>query len=185
MRDGFASIVHDPFVRSELPLAGQCARSSRCDAQVADRFAAELLEGDSGGVGYLLKDRVVDVEDFVASLRRIAAGAPLVAGLTPRMLGLGVFLGGYALLLQRSRGWLARVDDPERPARMFVLAAAVATWFFFVSTHMHENHLYQALPLLLAVVRTIRRRRRMRRRKRRKGRRRRPVPSLQSFWKLL
>ena len=80
------------------------------------------------------------------------AGAPLVAGLTPRMLGLGLFLGGYALLLRRSRGWLARADDPERPARMFVLAAAVATWFFFVSTHMHENHLYQALPLLLAVA---------------------------------
>jgi hypothetical protein len=25
-------------------------------------------------------------------------------------------------------------------------------WFFFVSTHMHENHLFQALPLLLAVA---------------------------------
>jgi len=80
------------------------------------------------------------------------ATAPLIAGIAPRTLGLVLFLGGYAWLLQRSRGWLARADDPERAARMFVLAAAIAAWFFFVSTHMHENHLYQALPLLLAVA---------------------------------
>ncbi len=80
------------------------------------------------------------------------AGAPLVAGITPTALGLALFLGGYAVLLQRSRVWLAGTGNPERPARMFILAAAVAMWFFFVSTHMHENHLFQALPLLLAVA---------------------------------
>ncbi len=47
---------------------------------VEERYAADLLAGDSGGVGYLLKDRVVDVEDFVASLRRIAAGGSEVDG---------------------------------------------------------------------------------------------------------
>ena len=80
------------------------------------------------------------------------ASAPWFAGITPTMLGLTLFLVGYAVLLQRSRVWLGRPEDPERPARLFVLAAAVASWFFFVSTHMHENHLYQALPLLLAVA---------------------------------
>ena len=80
------------------------------------------------------------------------ATVPLIAGVAPRTLGLVLFLAGYALLLYRSRGWLARGYDPERAARLFVLAAAIAVWFFFVSTHMHENHLYQALPLLLAVA---------------------------------
>jgi DNA-binding NarL/FixJ family response regulator len=47
---------------------------------VEERYAAELLAGDAGGVGYLLKDRVVDVGDFVASLRRIAAGGSEVDG---------------------------------------------------------------------------------------------------------
>jgi DNA-binding NarL/FixJ family response regulator len=45
---------------------------------VEERYASELLEGDVSGVGYLLKDRVIDVEDFLASLRRVAAGGSAV-----------------------------------------------------------------------------------------------------------
>ena len=37
-------------------------------------YAAELLGDGRGGVGYLLKDRVADVADFVAAVRRVAAG---------------------------------------------------------------------------------------------------------------
>jgi DNA-binding NarL/FixJ family response regulator len=37
-------------------------------------YAAELLSDGRGGVGYLLKDRVSDVADFVASVRRVAEG---------------------------------------------------------------------------------------------------------------
>ena len=69
---------------------------------VEERYATELLAGDTRGVGYLLKDRVADVETFVEALHRVRAGgtaldpevvsqifarsrraAPL-AGLTPR-----------------------------------------------------------------------------------------------------
>lgn len=45
---------------------------------VEERYATELLSGDTAGLGYLLKDRVVDVEDFVASVRRVAAGGSAV-----------------------------------------------------------------------------------------------------------
>jgi DNA-binding NarL/FixJ family response regulator len=46
---------------------------------VQHSYAAELLDSDDGrGVGYLLKDRVVDVEDFIAALRRVAAGGTVV-----------------------------------------------------------------------------------------------------------
>lgn len=45
---------------------------------VEERYAAELLAGDVSGIGYLLKDRVIDVEDFLASLRRVAAGGSAV-----------------------------------------------------------------------------------------------------------
>ena len=42
-------------------------------------YAADLLDsGDGRGVGYLLKDRVVDVAEFVAALRRVAAGGTVV-----------------------------------------------------------------------------------------------------------
>jgi DNA-binding NarL/FixJ family response regulator len=40
---------------------------------VETRYVAELLEG-SGGFGYLLKDRVLDVDDFVDAARRVASG---------------------------------------------------------------------------------------------------------------
>jgi DNA-binding NarL/FixJ family response regulator len=45
---------------------------------VEERYAAELLSQDSAGVGYLLKDRVVDVEDFIVAVRRVAAGGSAV-----------------------------------------------------------------------------------------------------------
>jgi DNA-binding NarL/FixJ family response regulator len=41
---------------------------------VEENYATELVAGRSRGVGYLLKDRVADVGDFVSSLRRVAAG---------------------------------------------------------------------------------------------------------------
>jgi DNA-binding NarL/FixJ family response regulator len=46
---------------------------------VQHSYAADLLDsGDGRGVGYLLKDRVVDVEDFIGALRRVAAGGTVV-----------------------------------------------------------------------------------------------------------
>ena len=41
---------------------------------VERQYASELLADGAGGVGYLLKDRVADVRDFMDALRRVAAG---------------------------------------------------------------------------------------------------------------
>lgn len=41
---------------------------------VEERYAAELLTANTSGVGYLLKQRVADVEEFVEALRRVTAG---------------------------------------------------------------------------------------------------------------
>jgi DNA-binding NarL/FixJ family response regulator len=41
---------------------------------VEERYATELLSGDSTGVGYLLKQRVADVRDFLDALERVAGG---------------------------------------------------------------------------------------------------------------
>lgn len=41
---------------------------------VEERYATELLAGSSRGVGYLLKDRVADVREFVAAVERVAQG---------------------------------------------------------------------------------------------------------------
>jgi DNA-binding NarL/FixJ family response regulator len=45
---------------------------------VEEHYASELLAGDVAGVGYLLKDRVIDVEDFLVALRRVADGGSAV-----------------------------------------------------------------------------------------------------------
>lgn len=41
---------------------------------VEERHASRLLTDTAGGVGYLLKDRVADVAEFIEALRRVAAG---------------------------------------------------------------------------------------------------------------
>lgn len=41
---------------------------------VETRYAAELLAGGAARIGYLLKDRVADVADFVDALVRVASG---------------------------------------------------------------------------------------------------------------
>jgi DNA-binding NarL/FixJ family response regulator len=41
---------------------------------VEERYAIELIGGSAEGVGYLLKERVADVSDFLAAARRVAAG---------------------------------------------------------------------------------------------------------------
>ncbi|GGP40705.1 MULTISPECIES: response regulator transcription factor [Streptomyces] len=71
---------------------------------VEQLYARELLADGNGGVGYLLKDRVFDAEQFVDAVRRVAGGGTAmdpqvisqllsrkvrdspVAGLTPREL---------------------------------------------------------------------------------------------------
>ncbi|MCF0092995.1 Transcriptional regulatory protein DegU [Micromonospora sp. MH99] len=43
-------------------------------AYVERLYARELLADGHGGIGYLLKDRVSDLDEFVAAIRRVAAG---------------------------------------------------------------------------------------------------------------
>ncbi|MBO0516427.1 response regulator transcription factor [Streptomyces beijiangensis] len=41
---------------------------------VEERYAADLLTSQAGGFGYLLKQRVADVEEFIDAVRRVAGG---------------------------------------------------------------------------------------------------------------
>jgi len=57
-------------VRRELPDVGVLVFSQ----YIETRYASELLAGSARGVGYLLKDRVADVREFVDALTRVAGG---------------------------------------------------------------------------------------------------------------
>lgn len=41
---------------------------------VEERYATELLSSDTRAVGYLLKDRVADIDEFIEAARGVAAG---------------------------------------------------------------------------------------------------------------
>jgi DNA-binding NarL/FixJ family response regulator len=41
---------------------------------VEERYAAELLAEETRGIGYLLKDRIADVWEFIGAVRRVASG---------------------------------------------------------------------------------------------------------------
>ncbi|GII53290.1 DNA-binding response regulator [Planotetraspora thailandica] len=70
---------------------------------VEQTYATELLDsGDGTGVGYLLKDRVGDVEEFVDALTTIAAGGTVVDPEVVRQ------------LLRRRRDPLQRLSPRER-----------------------------------------------------------------------
>ena len=57
-------------IRAELPYTGVLVLSQ----YVEEGYALDLVGESAGGVGYLLKDRVADVERFVDSVRRVADG---------------------------------------------------------------------------------------------------------------
>jgi DNA-binding NarL/FixJ family response regulator len=70
---------------------------------VEERYAADLLSANTSGVGYLLKQRVADVADFVAAVRRVADGG---TALDPQVVA--------QLLLRRDSDPLARLTPRER-----------------------------------------------------------------------
>ncbi|MCO5994609.1 response regulator transcription factor [Actinoallomurus rhizosphaericola] len=77
---------------------------------VETRFAADLLAGSPAGVGYLLKERVADLDDFVDALRRVAAGG---TALDPEVVAqlLGSRHRGVDALTPREREVLALMAE--------------------------------------------------------------------------
>jgi DNA-binding NarL/FixJ family response regulator len=57
-------------IRAELPETGVLVLSQYLE----EAYATDLLGAGTEGVGYLLKDRVADVDRFIDAVRRVAAG---------------------------------------------------------------------------------------------------------------
>jgi DNA-binding NarL/FixJ family response regulator len=84
-------------VRSTWPGIGVLVLSQ----YVEERYATELLSGRPQGVGYLLKDRVADLDEFLDALDRVSANG---SALDPEVV---------AQLLARSRHPLATLTPRE------------------------------------------------------------------------
>ncbi|MBM6403572.1 response regulator transcription factor [Phycicoccus sp. CSK15P-2] len=105
-------------------------------------YARELLASGEGAVGYLLKDRVADVAEFVDSLRRVADGGTV---LDPTVVAMVLARRGgspVARLTERERDVLALMAEGRGNAgiarRLSVTEKAVAK---------HINNIFTKLDL--------------------------------------
>ncbi len=101
---------------------------------VEERYASDLITAQGGALGYLLKDRVADVGDFVASVEQIAAGATV---LDPEVVA--------QLLTRRNRDdRMQRLTERERTVLALIAEGksnqAIA-WILFVSEASVEKHI--------------------------------------------
>jgi DNA-binding NarL/FixJ family response regulator len=86
-------------VRAELPETGVLVLSQYAE----EHYVTQLLEDGAEGVGYLLKERIADVDRFVDSVRRVADGG---SALDPEIVAL--------MMGRREGGPLDALTDRER-----------------------------------------------------------------------
>jgi DNA-binding NarL/FixJ family response regulator len=100
---------------------------------VEERYAGDLIESGAEGVGYLLKDRIADVGDFVAAVRQVAGGGP---GLDPEVVA--------QLVTRRRRGdRLETLTERERDVLALMAEGRTNTAIadrLFVSEGTVEKH---------------------------------------------
>jgi DNA-binding NarL/FixJ family response regulator len=108
---------------------------------VEERYATELISGRPHGVGYLLKDRVADVAEFLDALARVADGG---SALDPEVV---------AQLLARSRHPLGELTPREREVLGHMAEgrsnAAIASRLFITEKAVgkHTNNIFSKLGL--------------------------------------
>jgi len=128
---------------------------------VETRYATRLLADRPAGVGYLLKDRVADVADFVDALTRVASGG---TALDPEVVGhlmrAGRGTAGLGALTPRERAVLALMAEGRSNTG---IAAALAITPGVVEKHVANIFAKLGLPSsgndnrrVLAVLRHLR-----------------------------
>ena len=79
---------------------------------IETRYAAELLADGAAGIGYLLKDRVADVSDFVEALERVASGGTaLDPEVVTQLLGASRRSGSISTLSAREKQVLSLMAE--------------------------------------------------------------------------
>ena len=128
---------------------------------VETRYAAELLGGGADGVGYLLKDRVAHVREFVEALERVAAGGTaLDPEVVTQLVGASRRTDRLDTLTPREREVLALMAEGRSNA-----AIAAALYVTPRAVEKHISNIFMKLDLpesetdhqrVLAVLRYLR-----------------------------
>ncbi|RKN06527.1 DNA-binding response regulator [Streptomyces radicis] len=110
---------------------------------VERRYATELLTGDPAGVGYLLKDRVVEIDEFLDALDRVGArGTAFDPEVVRQLLARSTHTDPLARLTPREHDVLREMAQGHTNAaigrRLFVSTSAV---------EKHVNAIFDKLGL--------------------------------------
>jgi DNA-binding NarL/FixJ family response regulator len=116
-------------IRQDFPTVGVLVFSQYIEAQAA----AELFASAPTGVGYLLKDRVADVSDFIDALTRVAQGGTVLdPEVVKHLLGAGRRADALATLTPREREVLSLIAQGRSNV---AIAGAL-----FISPKVVEKH---------------------------------------------
>lgn len=114
---------------------------------VETQYAIELLSDDPSHVGYLLKDRVEEIQEFISSVRRVAAGGSVIDPMVvSRLMGRHRERDPLEALTARERDVLALMAEGRSnqaiAARLFITEKTVQT---------HVANMFSKLGLLPAI----------------------------------
>lgn len=110
---------------------------------VEERYASDLIAAQGGALGYLLKDRVADITDFLESIERISQGATV---LDPEVVA-------QLLSRQAKNSRMAQLTDRERQVLSLLAEGksnqAIAAVLFLseASIEKHITAIFQKLGL--------------------------------------
>lgn len=110
---------------------------------IETRYAAQLLAGGARGVGYLLKERVADIRDFLTALERIAAGETVLdPEVVTQIMGASGRADALSLLTPREREVLALMAQGRSNS-----AVAEALFLSYGSVEKHVTQIFTKLGL--------------------------------------
>lgn len=110
---------------------------------VEERYATDLIVSSGGAFGYLLKDRVVDIDEFVNAIERIGGGATV---LDPEVVG-------QLLSRKKENQRMRSLTDRERSVLALMaeglsnMAIAAALHLSAASIEKHITSIFQKLGL--------------------------------------
>ncbi len=113
-------------IRAQLPDVGLLLLSQH----VETRYASELLQGGAEGIGYLLKDRIAELDRFTAAVRQVGTGGTVLdPEVVAHLLGRRQSTDPLATLTRREREVLQRIAVGESnraiASRLYVSQRAI------------------------------------------------------------
>ncbi|HEU0335661.1 MAG TPA: response regulator transcription factor [Gaiellaceae bacterium] len=132
-------LVAAELIRARVPGTGVLVLSQYVEAA----YALRLVDGEQSRCGYLLKDRVLDAEELVAALRRVADGEVVVDPI----------LVDELLARRRSEGPLDGLTAREREVLALMAEGltdrgiAARLWLTPRTVETHVRHILQKLGI--------------------------------------